>query len=56
MDLVVREQEAILAAVGPQPTLLEESKLHQLEDETLRKIYEELEVKPKSGFSYVNSV
>ncbi|XP_028124938.1 uncharacterized protein LOC114321900 [Camellia sinensis] len=56
MDLVVREQEAILAVVGAQPTLLEEIKLHQLEDETLRKIYEELEVKPKSGFSYVNSV
>ncbi|XP_028120977.1 uncharacterized protein LOC114318317 [Camellia sinensis] len=54
MDLVVREQEAILAAVRAQPTLLEEIKLHQLEDETLRKIYEELEAKPKSGFSYVD--
>ena len=56
MDLVVREQEAILAAVGAQPTLLDEIKLHQLEDETLMKIYEELEVKPKSGFSYEDAV
>ncbi|XP_028077428.1 uncharacterized protein LOC114279376 [Camellia sinensis] len=39
VDLVVHEQEAVVAAVMAQPTLLEEIKQHQMEDETLRKGY-----------------
>ncbi|XP_028051369.1 uncharacterized protein LOC114256014 [Camellia sinensis] len=38
-DFVVHEQEAIVAAVMAQPTLLEEIKLRQMEDDTLRKIW-----------------
>lgn len=56
VDLVLQGQEATIAAVMAQPTLLEEIKLRQMEDETLKKICDELETKPKSGFSLMNSV
>ncbi|XP_028094961.1 uncharacterized protein LOC114294970 [Camellia sinensis] len=56
IDLVLHGQEAIMAAVMAQPTLLEEIKLHQMEDETLKKICDELKTKPKPGFSLVDSI
>ncbi|XP_028104578.1 uncharacterized protein LOC114300962 [Camellia sinensis] len=56
VDLVVHGREAIVAAAMAQLTLLEEIKLRQREDEILRKIYDELETKPKPGFNLENSV
>ncbi|XP_028106251.1 uncharacterized protein LOC114305367 [Camellia sinensis] len=56
IDLVIRGHEAVIAAMMAQPTLLEEIKLRQMEDETLRKVCDELETKPKPGFSLVDSV
>ncbi|XP_028091827.1 uncharacterized protein LOC114292111 [Camellia sinensis] len=56
VDLVLQGQEALLAAVMAQPTLLEEIKLHQMEDETLKKICDELGTKLKSGISVVDAV
>ncbi|XP_028078926.1 uncharacterized protein LOC114280752 [Camellia sinensis] len=51
VDLVLHGQEALMAAVMAQPTLLEEIKLHQIKDEALKKICDELGTKSKSGFS-----
>ncbi|GMP47642.1 hypothetical protein CsSME_00015297 [Camellia sinensis var. sinensis] len=49
-------QEMVLAAVMAQPTLLEEINSHQMEDDVLKKVCDELETKPQSGFSLVDSV
>ncbi|XP_028052556.1 uncharacterized protein LOC114257040 [Camellia sinensis] len=38
MELVIHGQEVVLAAVIAQPTLLKEIKLHQMEDDTLKKV------------------
>ena len=56
VELVIHGQEVVLAAVMAQPTLLEEIKSHQMEDDILKKVCDELETKPKSGFSLVDSV
>ncbi|XP_028098494.1 uncharacterized protein LOC114298164 [Camellia sinensis] len=55
VEFKIHGQETVLAAVMAQPTLLEEIKLHQMEDDILKKVCEELETKPKSGFSLVDS-
>ena len=52
----IHGQGTVLAAVMAQPTLLEEIKLHQMEDDILKKVCDELETKPKSEFSLVDSV
>ena len=56
LDLVLHGHEALMAPVMAQPTFIEEIKLHQMEDESLKKIYDELETKPKPGFTLANSV
>ncbi|XP_028084232.1 ABC transporter G family member 14-like, partial [Camellia sinensis] len=55
LDLVMYEREAIVAAVMAQPTLIEEIKLCQMEDESLKRICDELETKLIPGFNLMNS-
>ncbi|XP_028052786.1 uncharacterized protein LOC114257213 [Camellia sinensis] len=54
INLMVHGREAIVAAMMAQPTLIEEIKLPQIEDETLKRICVELETKPRSGFNLMN--
>ncbi|XP_028063363.1 uncharacterized protein LOC114266638 [Camellia sinensis] len=55
LNLVLHGQKALIAAIVAQPTLLEEIKVRQMEDETLRTIHDEFETKPKPGFGVVDS-
>ncbi|XP_028069369.1 uncharacterized protein LOC114271903 [Camellia sinensis] len=56
VDLVMHGQGATVAAMMAQPTLLEEIKLHQREDGALKKICDEIERKPRPGFTLTDSV
>ncbi|XP_028053735.1 uncharacterized protein LOC114258073 [Camellia sinensis] len=56
VDLVIHGQKATVATMMVQPTLLEEIKLRQLEDGALKKIRDEMETKPKLGFTLTDSV
>ncbi|XP_028053366.1 putative G-type lectin S-receptor-like serine/threonine-protein kinase At1g61610 [Camellia sinensis] len=56
VEFKIHGQETVLAAVMAQPTLLEEIKSHQMEDDILKKVCDELETKPKSWFSLVDSI
>ena len=55
VDLVIHGQEAIVATMMAQPTLLEEIKLRQMEDGALKKICDEIETKLKLGFTLTDS-
>ncbi|XP_028121631.1 uncharacterized protein LOC114318858 [Camellia sinensis] len=56
IEVVVREQDGILAAISTQPAIIEEIKEKQCEDEFLRKIVDEIDSKSKSGFVLDNDV
>ncbi|XP_028122005.1 uncharacterized protein LOC114319194 [Camellia sinensis] len=51
VELVIHGQEVVLAVVMAQPTLLEEIKLHQMEDDTLKKYNAD-----KLAVLYVNEI
>ena len=48
MEFKIHGQETVLAVAMAQLTLLEEIKSHQMEDDILKKVCDELETKPKS--------
>ncbi|XP_028122577.1 uncharacterized protein LOC114319719 [Camellia sinensis] len=56
VGIVLHGQNAIVAAVSAQPTFMEKIKQRQLEDEFLQKICDEMETRPKPGFTIENSV
>ncbi|XP_028065628.1 uncharacterized protein LOC114268628 [Camellia sinensis] len=55
VDLVLHGQEALVIAIRAQPALIEEIKLQQMKDDTLRKISDELGTKSRPGFSLVDT-
>ena len=55
-EIVVQEQGGILTAISAQPTILNEIKQKQCEDEYLKKIMEEFNSKPRPGFVLENDV
>ncbi|XP_028107809.1 uncharacterized protein LOC114306725 [Camellia sinensis] len=56
IEIVIREQGGILAAISAQPAIIEEIRERQLEDEYMKKIMEELDSKPRPGFVFENNV
>ncbi|XP_028077220.1 uncharacterized protein LOC114279205 [Camellia sinensis] len=56
VEIVLHEPDATIVAIATQPTIMEEIKQRQLEDEFLQKICDELETKPKPEFKVENSV
>ncbi|XP_028102462.1 uncharacterized protein LOC114301696 [Camellia sinensis] len=56
MEIVLREQGAVLAAIAAQPAVIEEVKQKQMEDDLLKYIREEIETRPKPGFTFEKSM
>ncbi|XP_028090066.1 uncharacterized protein LOC114290387 [Camellia sinensis] len=56
VEIVVHERDTMIATIIVQPTLIEEIKQRQMEDESLKKICDELATKPRPEFNFVNSV
>ncbi|XP_028099053.1 uncharacterized protein LOC114298642 [Camellia sinensis] len=56
IEIVIREQGGILAAISAKPVIIEEIRERQLEDEYMKKIMEELDSKPRPGFVFENNV
>ncbi|XP_028058253.1 uncharacterized protein LOC114262100 [Camellia sinensis] len=56
IKVVLREQCGILTAISAQPTIIEEIREKQLEDEFLKKIVKEFDSKSRSGFVIENNV
>ncbi|XP_028108641.1 uncharacterized protein LOC114307430 [Camellia sinensis] len=55
IDFVIHEQDAMVATVTVQPTLIDEIKQRQIEDEFLKKICDALGTKLRPGFNLMNS-
>ncbi|XP_028112931.1 uncharacterized protein LOC114311047 [Camellia sinensis] len=56
IEIVIREQGGILAAISAQLAIIEEIRERQLEDEYMKKIMEELDSKLRLGFVFENNV
>ncbi|XP_028057570.1 uncharacterized protein LOC114261505 [Camellia sinensis] len=56
IEIVLREQDGILATISAQPVIIEEIRERQLEDEFLKKIVDEIDSKLRPRFVFKNNV
>ncbi|XP_028071568.1 uncharacterized protein LOC114273929 [Camellia sinensis] len=56
IKVVCFEQDSLIAAMSVQPTIIEDIQQKQMTDELLKKICDELDIKPKLRFTIANSV
>ncbi|XP_028113454.1 uncharacterized protein LOC114311506 [Camellia sinensis] len=56
MEIMLREQGVVLAAIAAQPAVIKEIKQKQMEDDHLKSICEEMETRTKPRFTFENMV